>query len=140
IDRAKAPSISVNNFAIRQSDVRCEVRVGTRIERVDLADPEGAGRAAWPFRVDRCAGNLLQPERERGVVGVSVRDQTVADRTLANRPKDSPKMVFAYGAGIDNGQALGADNIGVGAVECERTWIVRRDSSDAWRHQNSLSV
>src|SRR5215475_12883869 len=94
-----------------------------------------AALGARPARLVTVAGRLCGGGRAQGrqpvdVVMMRVGDEDMRDRPPAGRPQDGRQMRLIIGAGIDQGERAGADQIGVGALEGEVIGVVGDDAHD----------
>ena len=76
----------------------------------------------------------LQPDGQRGMVLVSMADKDMADRTAFDCRHQRVEMRVVLWAGIDDRKRISSNNVGIGTVKGERTWIVDRQASNPGRH------
>ena len=134
------PAVALDHAVVGKHQVRREVGVGAGVQRVDFADAQWPCRAVRAFGGDDCAGLPLQQPGERRVVAMRVADEDMADRPAVDGAEQSRQMIGVVRAGIDDRQAVPADDVAVGAVEGERAGIVDGQPPDSRRDLDRFAI
>ena len=64
-DRLDGPAVAADVLPILERNVRAEIAVGARIERIELADVQGPCRTMWAFGVNRRTRRRLDGRHSR---------------------------------------------------------------------------
>src|SRR2546423_4046681 len=123
-DCFKAPSIASDDVGINKLEIGMEFAIPTSIKTRRFIQVEvacGAMRALTEGWRARRGFDALRGGR---VVAMSMRDQDMRDRLVPNRIDERLDMRFVKRPGINDGNAIAADNVADRSLERERSWIV----------------
>jgi hypothetical protein len=121
--------------AVGKDDVGSEVEVARGIEQraAGAAGPGRPAAAMGPVSGGRGAGQRLQAGGQGRMVAMGVGDQDARHGLAGEGVNQCCPMRGVVGAGIDDGDLAGADDIGVGAGEGERSRIAADQAADQRR-------
>src|SRR5262245_16551880 len=123
-DCLQAPSIASHEVAISKLEIGIEFAVPASIEAWLFIQVKLTGDAMRPLPVGWRARCGLDARCCGRVVAVSMSDQDVRDRLVPNGIEQRSDMHFVERTGIDDGDAITADDIADRSLEGERPWIV----------------
>ena len=115
-DHITVPDLDIGPEFMIPGSIQCHVARNYRL-----------GRTPGPVRtvtVGSGSCRLLQSAGQRRVITVGVGDDDMGDGFPAHCVQQGGKMVFILRTGINDGDTARADNIGIGALERERSGIV----------------
>ena len=140
MDGSKRPAIAFDDANFWRHDVRHELRVAARIEKVDLSYMQRAGGAMRAFRHQSRTEFSLQHACQGRVIAVGVADENMADRAPGYGTQECRLVRFVDGTWIDQGQCIFADQIGIGAVKGKRARIIDGNTLDIRRNIDRLAI
>src|SRR2546423_15275361 len=130
-DCFKAPSIAGDNVGINKLEIGMEFAIPTSIKTRRFIEVEVACGAMRTLTEGWRARRGFDPLRRGRVVAMSMRDQDMRDRLVPNRIEERLDMRFVKRPGINDGNAIAADNVADPSLERERSWLVAQQPAHA---------
>lgn len=129
-----------DSLPVLEHPVRPVPPVALAPDRIDFEQPSRPAEAVRATRPDRrAAGGGNQARYERRVIEVGVGNNDRIDQPAVDRGHQSRKMRLAVRAGIEDGDAVGAEDKTVGAAERVGAGIGRGDADNAGGDGNRLA-
>jgi hypothetical protein len=131
MNRRHAPTRSRHDIAVAQGVIGTEVVIAAFFgDAAHTSAILGAARAVGTEAVSGGARHVLQRRRRRRVIDMGMGDENVRHGLAGERFEQRFHMRGDCRAGIDDGDAVPADDVGAGALEGEGARVARDDAAD----------